>query len=55
MFYFAAPANMDMCALGFAMDAMIHSEHICNLRNGNCKQCQSNPGLPEINRIIIKE
>lgn len=41
MFYFAVPVDMDRCALGFAMDMMIHSDQIHNLHNGNCKQGQT--------------
>lgn len=55
MFYFAVPVDMDMCALGFAMDTMIHSDQIYNLHNGNCKQCQSSSVLPKINRQTTQE
>lgn len=55
MFYLAVPVDMDMCALGFAMDTIIHSDQIHTLHNGNWKQCQSSLAHLEINKWTTEE
>lgn len=55
MLCFAVPVDMDMYALGFAMNTIIHPDQTHTLHKGNCKQCQSSPALLEINRWTTGE